>query len=284
MKIIIDSGSTKTDWCLTHDGNKINTVKSEGVNPFFQSSDEIKGIMSRTITKLNVRSELKGVYYYGAGTRDNMHKKIFEALLEVLKNNKLYNNSLDISVESDLLGAARALCQRHEGIACILGTGSNSCLFDGEKITENIPPLGYILGDEGSGAVMGRNFLNALYKKKISDDIRMSFEKEYNTNLAEIIEKTYRQPMPNRFLASMAPFISKHMDDTGVRNMLKDHFKQFFRNNIDRYSRPDLPINFIGSIAIYFKEVIAECAKNSGYIMGKAEKSPIEGLITYHND
>jgi len=283
MKLIIDSGSTKTDWCLTYGEKKIKTAKSEGINPFFQSDEIIARIFKDSIAELQIPHTLSGIYFYGAGIRKEMSNRLYDIILKAINYNAIKNSNLTISVEGDLLGAARALCQNEEGIACILGTGSNSCLYDGCKIIDNTPPLGFILGDEGSGAVLGIKFLNALYKKRLPNSLLEEFEKEQKLSLTEIIERVYRQPMPNRFLASLSTFIHKHIEIDEVMEIIIEHFRMFFKNNIDRYNRKDLPVNFIGSMAFYYHKQLNDCALSEGYTIGEIVTSPIDGLIKYHN-
>lgn len=283
MKLIIDSGSTKTDWCLTYGEKKIKTAKSEGINPFFQSDEIIARIFRDSIAELQIPNTLSGIYFYGAGIRKEMSNRLHDIILKAINYNIIKNSNLTISVEGDLLGAARALCQHEEGIACILGTGSNSCLYDGSKIIDNTPPLGFILGDEGSGAVLGIKFLNALYKRRLPNSLLEEFEKEQKLSLTEIIERVYRQPMPNRFLASLSNFIHKHIETDEVMEIIIEHFRMFFKNNIDRYNRKDLPVNFIGSMAFHYHKQLNDCALSEGYTIGKIVTSPIDGLIKYHN-
>ena len=168
----------------------------------------------------------------------------------------VFPHASHIEAHSDLLGAARALCGENEGIACILGTGANSCLFDGSQIVKNTPPMGYILGDEGSGAVLGIRFLNALYKNRLSDQIRLEFETSMGMSMAQVIERVYRQPMPNRWLASLSVFIHQHLDTPAVKAIVVQNFIDFIRHNIAPYQRTDLPISAVGSIAFFFKEIV----------------------------
>ena len=187
-----------------------------------------------------------------------------------------------IFLESDLLGAARALCGREEGIACILGTGANSCLYDGEKIVQNTPPLGYVLGDEGSGAVLGRLFMNAIFKDPQFVEIRELYMKETGLTMPLIINKVYREPLANRFLASTSSFIHQHLDNVLLRKLVKDNFRMFFQRNIVQYQRKDLSIQAVGSIAWYYQQEFRETVMEEGYQMGQILKTPIEGLIKYH--
>ena len=185
-------------------------------------------------------------------------------------------------VYSDLLGAARAVCGRREGIACILGTGANSCLYDGERIVQNTPALGYILGDEGSGAVLGRRLLNALYKGRLPQHLREAFEQETSLTMSDVIERVYRQPLANRFLASLSPFVARHLDEPALRNMVIDHFREFLRHNVAPYNAPQLPVGFVGSMAFHYQAELREAAHQEGFIMGDVMKSPIDGLLRYH--
>ena len=185
-------------------------------------------------------------------------------------------------MNGDLLGAARALCGNEEGIACILGTGSNSCLYDGDGIVSNISPLGYILGDEGSGAVIGKNVLNEMLKNDALADVRDDFFSLSRMTIGDIIERVYRQPQANRFLASLAPFIGKHKDNGIIHRVLIDCFRDFFRKNVCRYGRADLSVGFVGSIAWYFQNELIEASKEADVTVGMILKSPIERLVEYH--
>ena len=186
---------------------------------------------------------------------------------------------LKIETHSDLLGAARALCGDSEGLACILGTGANSCLYDGKHIVANTPPLGYILGDEGSGAVLGKLFLNALYKGCLGNEIKSDFETEMQMTLAEVIDCVYRQPLPNRWLASLSPFIHSRLDDPGVEALVVDNFSDFIARNIEPYHRRDLPLQAVGSIAFYYRDQLSQAAVQAGYKVGTILRSPLDGLL-----
>ena len=187
-----------------------------------------------------------------------------------------------ICVESDLLGAARSLCGREQGIACILGTGSNSCEYDGEKITSNISPLGYILGDEGSGAVLGKRLVGDCLKHQLPEHICQAFLKETKFTPAEIIDKVYRQPQANRFLASLTPFLSRHREEPEIHALLVSCFNDFFLRNVMLYNYSYFPVHFTGSIAWYFQEEAKEAAEKLNIRTGKFIKCPIHGLIAYH--
>ena len=184
-----------------------------------------------------------------------------------------------IEAHGDLLGAARALCGQQEGIACILGTGANSCLYEGQRIVKNTPPMGYILGDEGSGAVLGIRFLNALYKNRLPASMKPAFEAYAQMSMAQVIERVYRQPMANRWLASLSAFIHQHIDEPTVKDLVVDNFRQFVVRNIAAYHRPDLPVNAVGSIAFYYRDQLEEAVKAEGYTLGKIVRSPLDALV-----
>ena len=187
-----------------------------------------------------------------------------------------------VEVFSDMLAAARAVCGKQEGIACIMGTGANSCLYDGERIVANTPPLGYILGDEGSGAVLGKMFINALLKGLLPENIRMDWQKECGFDYQYLINKVYREPLANRFLASTSLFIGRHIDCAPLREMVVENFRQHFRRNVNQYGRRDLTVGAVGSMAYYYREQLAEAAAAEGYNLGKVMRGPLDGLLQYH--
>lgn len=279
MILIADSGSTKTDWTVTDNGKTIQRLSGQGINPFMQTADNIRDIISEELmNRLNNADTITEVYFYGAGCRKEKQHILTNIFQELLKN---VNN---IDVETDLTAAARALFGQSEGIACILGTGSNSGYYNGKEITQNISPLGYILGDEGSGAVLGKIFINALYKGRLSDKMVKTFETETGLNMADIIDNVYRRPLANRFLASLSPFISKHIDDRDIENIVIENFKNFFRLNIKKYQRQDLPIGAIGSIAHHYSVQLKKAALTEGLEITKIIKTPMENLIRFHTN
>ena len=277
MILIADSGSTKTDWVLTRDNGCIEgRFKTEGINPFHQSEDDILTILQTLPLPFTVEGEELRLCFYGSGVRPELEPKMARLLQTVLPK-------ATVEAHNDLLGAARAVCGQSPGIACILGTGANSCLYDGDYIVQNTPPLGYILGDEGSGAVLGRRFLNALYKGFMPDAVVADFQKDINMTMDEVITHVYRHPMANRFLASLSPFISSHLHEPTVRQLVIDSFRDFFRRNLVQYGRNDLPVGFVGSVAFHYEAQLKEAAASEGYTVGCILKSPIDGLVTYHS-
>lgn len=274
MMLIADSGSTKTDWAWIENGTIVHRVTTAGINPVHQGEEDIEKVVEQLFPRKD--TSLKWVFFYGAGCIPEK-KGVVEKVLR-----KVFPDADRIEVESDLLGAARAVCQYQEGLACILGTGSNSCLYDGEKIVGNIPPLGYILGDEGSGAVLGKLFLNALFKGALPDGMKEDFLQSSGLSYPEIIQRVYRQPMANRFLASTSLYISEHLDVPALRELVKQNFRDFFHKNIAQYGRHDLPLGAIGSIAYHYRDLLQEVAEEKGYKLSTVAKSPMEGLVAFH--
>lgn len=278
MFIIADSGSTKTDWCTGNSKADGRIVQTGGINPFHQSSDEIGQVISSTLVpQLGDTTGFTDIYFYGAGCIPEKAEIVKQALLQSFPQ-------AVVGVESDLLGAARALCNKSAGIACILGTGSNSCAYDGEKITAHISPLGYILGDEGSGAVLGKRLAGDCLKHQLPEDLCRDFLKEYGLTPAMILDKVYRQPLANRFLASLTPFLSAHKHRQEIHALLVSCFTDFFRRNVMQYEYQGMPVHFTGSIAYYFQEEVKEAALALGISIGNILKSPMEGLVDYHFD
>jgi len=297
MKLIADSGSTKTDWTLLYDSGLrtdnvfVATFKTQGITPIHQSPAEIRQILAQELMpQLSTfsRAQLVNskilespllsniqVFFYGSGCTP-AHVPMMKQMLDEVFSPKT------VEVYSDLMAAARALCGHEEGIACILGTGANSCLYDGEKITQNTPALGYILGDEGSGAVLGRLFLNAIFKDPRFEDIRDAYLAETKLTVPIIINKVYREPLANRFLASTSSFIQQHLDFEPLRAMVIGNFRTFFQHNLVQYQRRDLPVHAVGSIAYYYQEELKEAAQQEGFTLGTILSAPMEGLINYH--
>jgi len=276
MILIADSGSTKTDWALQSESGATERFHTQGINPFHQDRTVIAEILHRELLPQLDAERVSCVCFYGSGVRPELESVMTTLLQEAFPHAK------QVEAHSDLLGAARALCGHNYGIASILGTGANSCLYDGKAIVRNTPALGYILGDEGSGGVLGKHFLHELYKGVLSENIRSEFEQEYGLTMADVIQRVYREPMPNRFLASFAPFIHRHLSDAAVTRLVVDNFRDFFRYNIRPYGHPEMPVSFVGSMAWYFRDQLAEAADAEGFCLGKILQSPIEGLITYH--
>ena len=286
MLLIADSGSTKTDWCLCNQGAIVQNIQTQGINPYHQTEEAIEEVLlseflpqlTAQSSKLTAQSSQLKVIFYGSGcANETACNRIKEALFKVI-------GTEDVTIHSDLLGAARALCGHDEGIACVLGTGSNSCLYNGKEIIANTPPLGYILGDEGSSAVLGRRLVGDCLKNQLPEALRTEFLAEYQLTQEIILEKVYRQPLANRFLASLTPFLSKHREVPEVHKLLVESFTDFFVRNVKQYRRPWLPIHFVGSIANAFPAELKEAAESLGMELGTILQSPMEGLLKYHSE
>ena len=275
--LIADSGSTKTDWILTTAENSILEVETLGINPVRDSRDAIFDIIKNHLaSQLPEEYKVDQIFFYGAGCIDPYKKNIAEVLISI------FGSDTRIAVESDLLGAARALCGNKAGIACILGTGSNSCLYDGKEIISNTSPLGYILGDEGSGAFLGKTLVGNILKKIFSRKLQDCFFKKYDLTPSIIINKVYREPMPNRFLASLVPFLAEHREEPEIHDMLIGAFRLFFVRNVKAYGHPEMEINCVGSIAFYFNDEITDAAAKEGLKMGKILQKPAQELAFFH--
>lgn len=270
MLLIADSGSTKCTWLLT-DGTRTTTVRTAGINAVQHSPEQIEAVLGEVPAWTNIEA----IHFYGAGCGPQFaaaSEKVTGAL-------RLRFGTERIWVLSDLLGAARALAGRGEGVVCILGTGSNSCLARGGEIVDSVPPLGYILGDEGSGAALGRNLLNGIFKGHIP--LAGEFLEETGLTYAGIIGRVYTEPAANRFLASLAPFIRAHTDCPEVRGMVVRAFRDFAVRNLHRYPAT-LPVSFTGGVAAHFEELLREAMQAEGRRVGLIVESPAEGLIKYH--
>ena len=277
MRLIADSGSTKTDWLGGNEKISYPIIQTTGINPFHQSPENIKHILIyELLPHLPKEITWDEIYFYGAGCTSEKSKLLKEILQSLFP-------TTHIEVQSDLLGAARALCGNQSGITCILGTGSNSCLYDGKDIVSNISPLGYILGDEGSGAVLGKRLIGDCLKQQLPPKICNTFMETFGLTPATIIEKVYRQPQANRFLASLTPFLSVHRDIPEIHQLLISCFTDFFRRNVMLYPYKQHTVHFIGSIAWHFQEEVKEAAKDLDIQTGLFIQSPIEKLKEFHN-
>lgn len=276
MKLIADSGSTKTHWCVVVNGKIEKSIFTEGINPFYQTQqDVIQIIDNQLITELD-DCVFEEVHFYGAGCSFPDKKLIVSQALV-----RFFGNAT-IGVYNDLLGAARALFQLEPGIACIMGTGSNSCFYDGKEIIQNVSPLGYILGDEGSGAVLGKLFVADCLKNQMPEWIRDKFLDEFELTPAIILDKVYKQPFPNRFLAKFTPFILEHLEEPAIFNLVFDSFDGFLVRNVLQYQTEGLKIGFVGSIAHYFRDTLEIVAVERGVRISEIVQSPMKGLVMYH--
>lgn len=278
MILIADSGSTKTDWRAVNRFGSVKGISTEGINPVFMEEKQIVDILKKKLAPAIAESDekLEAIYFYGAGVIDDERAALIcKALKKVFKD-------AACEAASDLLAAARGLCGHQEGIACIIGTGSNSCFFDGEQIVSNVKAGGFILGDEAGGAWIGKKLLSDYIKGLLPTAIRDKFEKTFGLDYSSIVSKVYRESMPGAFLASFAPFLADFNNHPYVKSLLKEGFESFLSRNVMQYDWKNREINFTGSIAFYFKEALVRALVAGGMKPGRIVRKPMDGLIKYH--
>ena len=279
MILIADGGSTKTDWCVVENGQPIQQISTKGINPFFQSEEEISNEIATSLLPQLKTNALDAVYFYGAGC--GFPDKIAMVHRAITKHLQIKR---EVEVNTDMLAVAHGLCQHEAGIACIMGTGSNSCYYDGKQIVSNVSPLGFILGDEGSGAVLGKLLVGDILKNQMTPELKEKFLKQFSLTPADIIDRVYRKPFPNRFLASLSPFLAQNIDEPCIHALVLGSFKSFLKRNVMQYENfRNSKVHFIGSVAFYYKTILAEAAQEMNIQLGTIIKSPMEGLIKYHS-
>ena len=282
MILITDSGSSKCTWCFASGNNNLIRITTTGINPSTQDREIILNIIHQELFPALQKQESifsaakpEKIFFYGAGCTEARKNFMAEILQECF-------GTEIIEVYSDMLGAARSMFQRNTGIACILGTGANSCLYNGEDIIAQTPAMGYILGDEGSGAYLGKMLVRALFKGRMPAHLLQAFQKEYQLDLPTVIERTYRTPMANRFLASLTPFLHQYRTEKEIHELLCNAFDDFIFFNLESYRTKSNKVSFIGSIAFYFQEELDSCLKNRGFQMERVIRDPMDGLLEYY--
>ncbi len=275
-KLIADSGSTKCEWCIL-DGKKKKTIFTQGISPYFLNTAEITNLITTDLLPKIKNYNIEQVFYYGTGCASAGNRLIVRNGLK-----KIFKEA-SIIVEHDLLAACRALSGNEKGIVCILGTGSNSCYFNGKKIVKNSPGLGYVLGDEGSGTYLGKKVLQYYLYNTFDEDLRFRFNDTFKTNEVTILDSVYKNPLPNRYLASFASFLVENRGHYMIENIIEDGLNDFFFHHICKYSESwSLPINFVGGIAYGFRDVVKELCSSYELELGTILKNPMEGLTKYH--
>lgn len=276
MILLADGGSTKTHWCLLTESGQYSEFYTDGINPYQQTSDAIKNTIANQLlpqlAHLMWVGTVDNVYFYGAGCTPEKKRFVVAAIQACFKK-------AEVVVESDMLGAAVGLLGDKAGVACILGTGGNSCYYDGKEIQKNVPALGYILGDEGSGAVLGKRLVSDIFKNQLGDELKELFMKEMEVTQADVIEHVYRQPFPNRYLAGLSRFCANHIDDPKIYQLVYDHFDYFVKRILPQY--PKGPVGFVGSIAYYYQDVLRKVMADNGYEVGEILQSPMEGMRAF---
>jgi glucosamine kinase len=280
MIVVADSGSTKTDWVFTDsENNSTFKLKTVGFNPYFQTSEVICQTLEKAFgDHLNISPLVKEVFYYGAGCSSADKNEVVAAALR-----KLFPNAT-IEVQHDMIAASRATLKNKPGIACIIGTGSNSCVWDGYEIIHNIPSHGYVFGDEGSGAYLGIELLKLFLNNQMSEQLRSDFIAEYNMDEETILSKVYKGAGPNVFLASFAKFYSNHLHFPELRELIENSFKKFFETRIVLYPNyTDYKLGFVGSIAFYYHDILQRVAQSYNMEIETVTKCPIDNLVIYHS-
>lgn len=280
MILIADCGSTKTHWTLLRGHGEPLEYFTGGMNAILLTADEMAGMVRDELMPQlgKYAREIVRVYFYGAGC---MGTGICTSVAKALGS--VITSATVVEVASDLLAAARALCGREPGVACILGTGSNSCYYDGEKIVDNVSPLGYILGDEGSGAVLGKMLVADVLKRQLPQDLCEEFLRRFSLDRMAVLQKVYREPGANRFLASLSPFLLDNIERPEIADIVVRAFVEFFRRNVCSYKQAGkIRPAFVGSIAFHYRPQLADAAARCGMALGHVEKSPMPGLIEFH--
>ena len=278
MIIIADGGSTKCDWAVVNEkeGAIIERFKSEGINPFAVSIDKIREVLHAHFAPVAAKHTITNIFFYGSGCIFSTVDKVKALFAEIVPEAEIF-------VGTDLDGAMNACCPDGNGIACIIGTGSASAQHDGGIRTKQVPALGYILGDEGSGTVMGRLLLSDFLKGVMPTHLTEAFAEEYGVTQADAVERVYHQPAANRYFGSFAPFLSKHLQDPYIHNFVKENLRRFVVRNVCQYSTDRYPVNFVGSIASVFEELLSEVLAEEGVRKGIITSSPMELLVKYHS-
>jgi glucosamine kinase len=277
--LIADSGSTKCEWCLLHNGRK-KMVYTQGISPYFMDAAQIGELLAMelipALKKTAVNVDL--IYYYGTGCINPSNQKIVQKGIRTV-----FPDAHKIHVTHDMMGAALSLCGQSKGVVSILGTGSNSCYFDGKKIGKNSPGLGYVLGDEGSGAYLGKKVLQYFLYNTFDEELRYKFDAKYTTNTNEILENVYKKTFPNRYLASFASFLAENRGHYMIENIVEDGLNDFFFTHLCKYRESwKLPIHFVGGVAYGFRDVVKELCGVYEFELGKILQKPMDGLVKYH--
>ena len=277
---IIESGSTKSDWViLNNDNQEIIRTQTIGFNPIFIKSEDIYAEINKNEDLYNLTDEINQIYFYGAGVRSFMLRNIIESGLSGVFNNA------EIFIDTDLKAACYSAYRGKSTIVCILGTGSNSCFFDGEEIEEKTPSLGYVLGDEGSGNHFGRMLIRDFFTHKMPPELQKSFYNKYKIDKDEVLEKVYKNAFPNAYLATFSKFVTEHKGHPYIEDLIYKCLDEFFIYQVLPYSqKTDFEINFIGSIAHYYREILLEITTKYNLKMGEIIQKPIDNLVKYHKN
>jgi len=276
MVIIADSGGSKIDWRLLKKDGTIGQASSSGFNPYYQPIDHLKKIISEALLP-QVSEKVSKIFYYGTGVSSEKNVQSIQSVFAE------HFPQAESEVGWDLLAAARALCGHEPGIACILGTGSNSCLYDGKKIIGNVANLGWILADEGSGTYMGMQLVFDYFRNEMPESLAKQFHARFPWSREEVLEKVYQQEKPGAFLASFAKFIFQHLKEPYCYELVYNSFSEFYENNVMKYENyKNLKVHFTGSISFYFSDILRQVANDKGITVKNILEGPIAGLTLFH--
>ncbi|MFZ1807279.1 MAG: N-acetylglucosamine kinase [Cyclobacteriaceae bacterium] len=276
MILIADSGGSKLDWRILSDDGKIDQANGPGFNPYYQPASDLQNSIKENLLP-QLSGKVKEIYFYGAGVSSPNNQEIVKSVIAQ------FFNEARIEINLDLLGAARSLCGNEEGIACILGTGSNSCSYDGDIITKNVASLGWILGDEGSGAHMGKRFIKDYIRKEVPERLAEQFKARVPLNREEILSKVYQHDKPSAFLGSFTKFIFQHLKDPYCYQLVYSGFKEFFETNIMQYdNHKNVKVHFTGGVAFYFSNILRQVGNDMGVSVRNITETPIAGLTLFH--
>ena len=277
VKLIADSGATKAEWCIL-DGKKNKSVFTQGISPYFLSTAAIAELLQKELLPKLKGLQIDEVYYYGTGCANPANaRSVQKAIRKVFPH-------VSAAVTHDLMGAAKALCGNEKGVACILGTGSNSCFYNGKKIVRNSPGLGYVLGDEGSGAYLGKKVIQYYLYGTFDEELRGRFDASFTTSAPEILENVYKKPLPNRYLATFTRFLAENRGHYMIENIIEDGLNDFFFQHLCKY--PEIwkyPVHFTGGVSFGFKDVLKQLCNSYEFELGRIYKTPMEGLVRYHS-
>lgn len=276
-KLIADSGATKAEWCLLNGTHK-RIIFTQGISPYFLNAGQIHTLLLKELCPKLKKTRIDEVFYYGTGCANPENARMVKRAIE-----KTLPGS-NVEVTHDLMAAARAVCGDQKGIAGILGTGSNSCYYNGKRIVKNSPGLGYVLGDEGSGAYLGKKVLQYYLYQTFDEELKSKFDAKYETNAIEILENVYKRALPNRYLAGFAIFLAENRGHYMIENIIEDGLNDFFFYHLRKYKETSsVPVSFVGSIAYGFKDILQELCQAYKFELGKIIKNPMEGLVNFHS-
>ncbi len=277
MKLIAESSTTRTDWALVEGAEIVEHAYTTGLNPYFQSRREISHSIRLELPEVFFRRKLEHVYFYGAGCADTEKCKIMESSL-------VAQFKTPVTVESDLLGAARGLLVREPGLACILSTGSNSCLYNGLEIEKTVAPLGFILGDEGSGAYMGKRMIADMLKGLAPRDLTEAFFEKNNVTPNMLLDEVYSNKLPSKLLSQYSVFLRENLDNSYCYRLVYNAFMEFFTRNIISYDYTGIPLSFVGSVCVMYQPILLKVASDFGAQIKKIIRNSMPGLVAYHSE